>query len=403
MDELFSILNLSEIKRQAAKIAAVSDKIKSIILYLTDIPIADNKNTYPHYVFVITLNINEKDLNAMFASYLTDEEIDTLVAKTPFFELPAKFTEIMENINPPPPDIGKMLEIAEEFRDSWTSANPSSACQNITRFYKPGIQVNYAWDMIILASDSKLPANMRADSDGMIQCYPSGEDQAPAAEAVAPKENSLDISAKEPLIPASANEVVFSYVSPTEVMVKCGNKRAASYKQIDLGFKKEKKPKAWNAFLDLLKSGKSSIDFGKSGTTDNDNTRKIYKFINDKLVDFLRSKLKMPLPHDVKLFERDKAAATGIYKINFRIGKYNTNSIGVEDLPDDKLMAEIKKCLTEQEKLNRVHRGDKAAETQSEEIRERIIPLLMEAQSRKLIDDKAMKSYMNALNPPEHD
>lgn len=226
---------------------------------------------------------------------------------------------------------------------------------------------------------------------------------APAAEAVAPKENSLDISAKEPLIPASANEVVFSYVSPTEVMVKCGNKRAASYKQLDLGFKKEKKPKAWNVFLGHLKSGKSSIDFGKSGTTDNDNTRKIYKFINDKLVDFLRTKLKMPLPHDFKLFEKDKTAGTGIYKFNFRIGKYNTNSIGVEDLPDDKLMAEIKKCLTEQEKLNRVHRGDKAAETQSEEIRERIIPLLMEAQSRKLIDDKAMKSYMNALNPPEHD
>jgi hypothetical protein len=268
---------------------------------------------------------------------------------------------------------------------------------------KPDTNFRYDWhfttnDRAIWNQFSSVMVN-----EGFWVLYPAKENQAPAAEAVALKENSLDISSKEPLIPASANEVVFSYVSPTEVMVKCGNKRAASYKQIDLGFKKEKKPKAWNAFLDLLKSGKSSIDFGKSGTTDNDNTRKIYKFINDKLVDFLRSKLKMPLPHDVKLFERDKAAATGIYKINFRIGKYNTNSIGVEDLPDDKLMAEIKKCLTEQEKLNRVHRGDKTAETQSEEIRERIIPLLMEAQSRKLIDDKAMKSYMNALNPPEHD
>lgn len=224
-----------------------------------------------------------------------------------------------------------------------------------------------------------------------------------AAEAIVPNESGLDISAKEPLTQASADEVVFSYVSPTEVMVKCGSKRAASYKQIDLGFKKEKNPKAWNVFLDHLKSGKSSINFGKSGTTYYDNTRKIYKSISDKLVDFLKTKLKIPFPHDFKLFEKDKTAGPGIYKSNFRIGKYNTNSIGVEDLSDDKLMADIKKCITEQEKLNRANRGDDVAETQSEEIQERIIPLLMEAQSRGLIADKGMQTYLNALNPPEHD
>ena len=203
--------------------------------------------------------------------------------------------------------------------------------------------------------------------------------------------------------PAPVNEVVFSYVSPTEVMVKCGNKRAASHDQLSLGFKKVKNPKAWNSFLEILKSGNPSFSFGKSGTKYNDNSRKMFEFINDKLVVFLNTKMKMHLPQDFKLYEKDKTAGTGIYKFNFRIGKYNTNSIGVEDLPDDKLMADIKKCLTEQEKLNRTRRGDKAAENQSEEIRERIIPLLTEAHTRKLIDDKCMHTYLNQLNPPEHD
>ncbi len=218
--------------------------------------------------------------------------------------------------------------------------------------------------------------------------------KAPAAGTVALKENSLDINASEPLIQASANEVVFSYVSPNEVMVKCGNKRAASYNQIDLGFKKEKNPKAWNDFLGLLKSGNSSINFGRSGNSSYDKTRKIYKSINDKLVEFLTTKLKMPLPHDVKLFERDKTAGTGIYKLNFKIGKYNTNSIGVEDLTDDKLMGEIEKCHTELEKLTRTNRGDKNAESQSEAIRERLIPLLTEAHDRDLITNKQMQTYL---------
>lgn len=203
--------------------------------------------------------------------------------------------------------------------------------------------------------------------------------------------------------PAPVNEVVFSYMSPTEVMVKCGNKRAASHDQLSLGFKKVKNPKAWNAFLEILKSGNPSFSFGKSGTKYNDNSRKMFEFINDKLVVFLNKKMKMHLPQDFKLYEKNKTAGTGIYKFNFRIGKYNTNSIGVEDLLDDKLMANIKKCLTEQEKLNRTRRGDKAAEIQSEEIRERIIPLLTEAHTRKLIDDKGMQTYLNQLNPPEHD
>jgi len=198
--------------------------------------------------------------------------------------------------------------------------------------------------------------------------------------------------------PAPVNEVVFSYMSPTEVMVKCGNKRAASYDQISLGFKKVKNPKAWNAFLEILKSGNPSFSFGKSRTKYNDNTRKMFESINDKLVVFLNTKMKMHIPQDFKLYEKDKTAGTGIYKFNFRIGKYNTNSIGAEDLTDDKLMADIEKCHNEQNKL--IHRGDKDAESQSEAIRERLIPLLTEARARNLITDKQMQTY---LNPPEDD
>ncbi len=138
MDELFSIININEIKRQAVKIASVSDKIKSIVLYLSDIPIADNKNTYPHYVFVITLAVKEKDLKISA-------------------------------------DIKKLHDVAESFRDSWTK-NYSAANQNIARFYKPGIHAKYFWDMIILTSDSELPANMRTDTDGKMQCYPANEE-----------------------------------------------------------------------------------------------------------------------------------------------------------------------------------------------------------------------------------
>jgi len=196
--------------------------------------------------------------------------------------------------------------------------------------------------------------------------------------------------------PAPVNEVVFSYMSPTEVMVKCGNKRAASYDQISLGFKKVKNPKAWNVFLEILKSGNPSVSFGKSRTKYNDNTRKMFEFINDKLVVFLNTKMKMHIPQDFKFYEKDKAAGTGIYKFNFRIGKYNTNSIGAEDLTDDKLMAEIEKCHTKQKKL--IHRGDDVAENESEKIKERLIPLLTEAHDRNLITDKEMQTY---LNPPE--
>jgi len=326
MDELFSILNIDEIKRQSEKIASISDNITNITLYLTDIPIADKESIYPHYVFVITLNINENDLNAMFASYLTDEEIDTLVAKTPFFELPAKFTEIMENINPPPPDIEKMLKIAEEFRDSWTSANPSSACQNIARFYKPGIHANYFWDMIILASDSELPANMRTDADGKIQCYPAKENQAPATEAAAPKQSPPAQSQPAPQTELDPEELIksiaVSYLSDTEVIIKFNNNKIeASYDKI--GFREESKP--WMMFIKILRNGKYNV-----GTYAKDNdavknreynaSRKLFSNFSKKFIPFINNKFSLNIPGDFNVFQNMKGFDHyGTYEPKFKI------------------------------------------------------------------------------------
>lgn len=202
-----------------------------------------------------------------------------------------------------------------------------------------------------------------------------------------------NMAAFEKSAPAKVNEIVFSYVSPTEVRMKCGSSRSAVYDQLSLGFKKDKNPKAWNAFLNVLKTGKPFFSFGRSRTKEYDNNRKLYEFINGKLIQFLNTEKNMRLPEDFKLYERDKSAGTGIYKINFKIGKYNANSIGVEELTNDKLMEEIEKCNDEKNRLNR--RGDKDAESQLEEIQERFIPLLMEAHDRGLITGNKIQTYQN--------
>jgi len=185
MDKQFSILNFSEINRQAAKVAALSKHVKEISLHIPDIPLNDTQNKYPHYTFVVTLNLTTSEMNAMlnqcpseidFDEMLDDINLDNF--KTLSDELNKMESAYDKAI---PADIDKVLKIAQAFRYSWTT-NQTGMKQNIERFYNPNSQPTNAifWDMIILTRDSDYPADLRTDAEGKMRVWPDAP--APAAE-----------------------------------------------------------------------------------------------------------------------------------------------------------------------------------------------------------------------------
>jgi len=177
MDELFSILNFNEIKRQAAKVAALSRSVTEITLHTPDIPLNDSANTYPHYIFVVTLSLTDAKMDSMiskcpsetdFENMLKDDSLNTMEALT------GKLNKMEAGYNNAiPSDIDAVLEIAQGFRKSWTTGYAGMK-QNIDRFYKPDRRptVPIFWDMIVLTSDGGYPKDLRTDPEGMIRVFP---------------------------------------------------------------------------------------------------------------------------------------------------------------------------------------------------------------------------------------
>ena len=186
MDELFSILNFNEIERQAAKVAALSRSVTEITLHTPDIPLNDSANTYPHYIFVVTLSLTDAEMDPMisqcpsetdFENMLEDDSLNTMEA------LSGKLNQMEAGYNNAiPSDIDAVLEIAQGFRKSWTTGDAGMR-QNIDRFYKPNCRptVPIFWDMIVLTSDGGYPQDLRTDPEGMIRVFP--DEPAPAKES----------------------------------------------------------------------------------------------------------------------------------------------------------------------------------------------------------------------------
>jgi len=177
VDEPYSILNFNEIKRQAAKVAALSRSVTEITLHIPDIPLNDSANTYPHYTFAVKLSLTSAKLDSMiskcpsetdFDNMLKDDSLNTMKA------LNSKLNQMEADFNNAvPSDIDAVLEIAQGFRKSWTTGNAGMR-QNIDRFYKPAHRPTLPifWDMIVLTSDGAYPQDLRTDPEGMIRVFP---------------------------------------------------------------------------------------------------------------------------------------------------------------------------------------------------------------------------------------
>ncbi|MBP7232186.1 MAG: hypothetical protein KBA28_09665 [Syntrophaceae bacterium] len=198
MDVRFSILNFSEINRQAAKVAALSKHVKEISLHIPDIPLNDTQNKYPCYTFVVTLNLNTSEMNAMLSQCPSEIDFDGMLDDINLDNFKALSDELnkMESAYDKaiPADIDKVLEIAQAFRYSWTT-NRAGMKQNIERFYNPNSQPTNPlfWDMIILARDSGYPADLRTDAEGKMRVWPDE----PAPAAVEPSKEEKPTTDKE--------------------------------------------------------------------------------------------------------------------------------------------------------------------------------------------------------------
>lgn len=210
MDELFSILNFNEIERQAAKVAALSRSVTEITLHTPDIPLNDSANTYPHYIFVVTLSLTDAEMDPMisqcpsetdFENMLEDDSLNTMEASS------GKLNQMEAGYNNAiPSDIDAVLEIAQGFRKSWTTGDAGMR-QNIDRFYKPNCRptVPIFWDMIVLTSDGGYPQDLRTDPEGMIRVFP--DEPAPAKESAPNPQDEPATKEQAPAIPSGGPQL----------------------------------------------------------------------------------------------------------------------------------------------------------------------------------------------------
>jgi hypothetical protein len=160
--------------------------------------------------------------------------------------------------------------------------------------------------------------------------YPAEEkliETAPATEAVALKENSLDINASEPLTEEQAEKIIKAMtvirVSDTEIIIKYGNEEINAACE-DMGFKSY--AKTWQMFMSILQDKNHQYFVGKYDKKhpvhrkDYLSKSKLFGNFSKKFIVLINDKFSLSLPGDFNIFQNMKhKERAGIYQAKFRV------------------------------------------------------------------------------------
>lgn len=141
------------------------------------------------------------------------------------------------------------------------------------------------------------------------------------------------------------SRVRVSAENDSEVLIQVHGKKAKSVTWEDLGFQSELSG-PWKTFLEIIQAPNNTYDIGQSGTQNYSRKYKQLNRISEMLIKYLNKEYSFNIPAKFKMFERDKAEKTGVYKPKFQIIDRDDIQTTLESrynkLPDRELISEIK-------------------------------------------------------------